>query len=67
MQTRDEHVENHERFLRDCLNKKAEVVYEACDHSLDEVCEKQVDIGFRTETLSRYAIRSINLTCSCQL
>lgn len=47
MQTWDEHVENHERFLRDCLNKKAEVVDEACDHSLDEVCEKQVDIGPR--------------------
>jgi hypothetical protein len=44
MQTWDEHVENHERFLRDCLNKKAEVIDEACDRSLDEGYENQMDI-----------------------
>jgi hypothetical protein len=46
MQTWGEHVENHERFLRDCLNKKAEVVDKVCDGSLEleEVCEKEMDI-----------------------
>jgi hypothetical protein len=51
MQTWDEHVENHERFLR-ALIKAAEFVDVECELSVDEDLEKDTATGSRTPDLS---------------